>query len=108
MGCQVSALVDYPDLLEEKNGPVLKRLFAEDAIERAHQLLKAMGGSSGAYSHSQGKLLVQWGARMSDLFIGFPGIPLIREHVAKFIEGWCILGNDGFRWNISNIDEYRA
>ncbi|KAJ3045254.1 hypothetical protein HDV00_011126 [Rhizophlyctis rosea] len=64
---QVSSLVDYPDLLLKKNLHITKQLFAEDAITRSKQLLKAMGGSSGAYSHSQ-------------------GIPLVREHVTKFIE----------------------
>ncbi|KAI8927866.1 pyridoxal phosphate-dependent transferase [Entophlyctis helioformis] len=64
---QVSALVEYPDLMSEKNLPVTSAIFPVDAIQRAKELLKAMGGSSGAYSHSQ-------------------GIPLVRERVAQFIE----------------------
>ncbi|KAJ3089021.1 Alanine--glyoxylate aminotransferase 2, mitochondrial, partial [Physocladia obscura] len=50
---QVSALVDYPDLLAEKNDAVTKTLFAPDAIARAKKYLGAIG-STGAYSHSQG------------------------------------------------------
>lgn len=42
-------------------------MFPSDAIARATELLKSMGGSAGAYTHSQ-------------------GIPLIRQRVAEFIE----------------------
>ncbi|KND02133.1 uncharacterized protein SPPG_02627 [Spizellomyces punctatus DAOM BR117] len=64
---QVTSLVEYPELLDDKNISLTRQLFATDAIERAKSLLQAMGGSVGAYSHSQ-------------------GIPLVRENVAKFIE----------------------
>ncbi|KAI8824035.1 pyridoxal phosphate-dependent transferase [Fimicolochytrium jonesii] len=64
---QVAALIEYPNLLDAQHRDAIKGMFAPDAIERAQKLLKAMGGSVGAYTHSQ-------------------GIPLIRENVAKFIE----------------------
>uniref|UniRef100_H9G7S6 Alanine aminotransferase 1 n=1 Tax=Anolis carolinensis TaxID=28377 RepID=H9G7S6_ANOCA len=58
---QVSALCMYPDLLKDPN-------FPEDAKEKARRLLAACGGRSiGAYSAS-------------------PGIELIRQDVARFIE----------------------
>uniref|UniRef100_A0A803TC30 Alanine aminotransferase 1 n=2 Tax=Anolis carolinensis TaxID=28377 RepID=A0A803TC30_ANOCA len=58
---QVSALCMYPDLLKDPN-------FPEDAKEKARRLLAACGGDSiGAYSAS-------------------PGIDLIRQDVARFIE----------------------
>ncbi|KAJ3002358.1 hypothetical protein HKX48_002372, partial [Thoreauomyces humboldtii] len=62
---QVSALVEYPPLLKAENLSVTSKIFAKDAIERAKNLLKAIG-STGAYTHSQ-------------------GIPLIRQNVANFI-----------------------
>ncbi|KAF9916829.1 hypothetical protein BX616_002713 [Lobosporangium transversale] len=62
---QVASLVEYPDLLNDKNAELTSKLYPSDAIERAKLLLKHIG-SVGAYSHSQ-------------------GIPWIREHVAKFI-----------------------
>ncbi|TPX59081.1 hypothetical protein PhCBS80983_g02688 [Powellomyces hirtus] len=61
---QVAALTEYPDLLKSEHAA---KLFAPDAIARAKTLLAAIGGSTGAYTHSQ-------------------GIPLIRQNVAKFIE----------------------
>ncbi|EGF78436.1 hypothetical protein BATDEDRAFT_20287 [Batrachochytrium dendrobatidis JAM81] len=64
---QVSALCEYPDLMNAANLPVTSKIFAKDAIERAKELLTAMGGSTGAYTHSQ-------------------GIPLVRQRVAEFIE----------------------
>lgn len=69
---QVSALVEYPQLMEQP-------IFPSDAIERAKEVLKAMGGSVGAYSHSQ-------------------GIPLIRKRVAEFIEK-----RDGYPANPDDI-----
>jgi hypothetical protein len=48
------ALVDYPDLLSRENIQKTSTLFPQDAIQRAQFLLKAVGGSIGAYSHSQG------------------------------------------------------
>ncbi|KAJ1327105.1 hypothetical protein BSLG_010452 [Batrachochytrium salamandrivorans] len=64
---QVSALVEYPDLMSDKNMPLTSKMFASDAVLRAKELLTAMGGSSGAYTHSQ-------------------GIPIVRQRVAEFIE----------------------
>jgi hypothetical protein len=51
---QVAALVDFPDLLKAANLEHTKKLFPADAISRADLYLKAIGGSVGAYSHSQG------------------------------------------------------
>lgn len=59
---QLAALMEYPALAELAPG-----VFPEDVVQRAKQLQEEIG-SIGAYSHSQ-------------------GVPLIREHVAKFIEG---------------------
>lgn len=58
---QVAALVEYPELMKHTE------IFPIDAISRASELLHAMGGSVGAYSHSK-------------------GIPLIRERIADFIK----------------------
>lgn len=71
---QVSALVEFPPLMAETT------IFPADAILRAKELLAAMGGSVGAYSHSQ-------------------GIPLIRKRVAEFIEkrdGYPAIAEDIF------------
>lgn len=59
---QVAALMEYPALAELAPG-----VFPEDVVKRAKELQEEIG-SIGAYSHSQ-------------------GVPLIREHVAKFIQG---------------------
>lgn len=59
---QVAALMEYPPLVE-----LVKDKWPADVIERAQEL-QAEIGSIGAYSHSK-------------------GVPLIRKHVAKFIEG---------------------
>ncbi|KAJ3071838.1 hypothetical protein HDU98_004729 [Podochytrium sp. JEL0797] len=75
---QVSALVDFPDLLSEKNKPITSQLFASDAIERANSYLTTIG-STGAYSNSQ-------------------GVPAIRKEVAAFIEA-----RDGFPANPEHI-----
>ncbi|GAA5984397.1 hypothetical protein JCM10908_003332 [Rhodotorula pacifica] len=60
---QVSALCDYPDLLDHPSTP---SIFPSDAIARARSLIGDIG-STGAYSHSMGN-------------------PAIRKRVAKFIE----------------------
>ncbi|OSX58148.1 hypothetical protein POSPLADRAFT_1185013 [Postia placenta MAD-698-R-SB12] len=57
----VAALMEYPPLID-----IVKDKWPSDVIERAQQL-QAEIGSIGAYSHSK-------------------GIPLIRKHVAQFIE----------------------
>lgn len=54
--------MEYPPLVDLVRGK-----WPDDVIARAQQL-QAEIGSVGAYSHSQ-------------------GIPLIRKHVAQFIEG---------------------
>jgi len=58
--------------MDEEHIEFTKQIFPEDTIERAKALLQSMGGSSGAYSHSK-------------------GIPLVRKHVAEFIEGKKII-----------------
>ena len=63
---QVSALMEYPALMTTHKA-LGEQIFPADAIERATELLEAMGSSTGAYSHSQ-------------------GIPLVRQRVAEFIE----------------------
>ena len=69
---QVTALIEYPPLMKSK-------LFPEDTVTRAKELLDAMGGSCGAYSNSQ-------------------GIPLVRERIAKFIQD-----RDGYPANPKDI-----
>jgi alanine transaminase len=59
---QVAALTEYPELIKSATAA-----FPADAIARAQEILNEVG-SIGAYSHSQ-------------------GIPLIRKHVAAFIQG---------------------
>ncbi|OBZ66458.1 putative alanine aminotransferase, mitochondrial [Grifola frondosa] len=58
---QVAALMEYPPLIELVSGK-----WPQDVIDRAKELQTEIG-SIGAYSHSK-------------------GVPLIRKHVAKFIE----------------------
>ncbi|KAJ3998678.1 transaminase [Lentinula boryana] len=70
---QLAALMEYPALAELAPG-----VFPDDVAQRAKQL-QAEIGSIGAYSHSQ-------------------GVPLIREHVAKFIEE-----RDGYPSDPKNI-----
>ncbi|KAG0140471.1 hypothetical protein CROQUDRAFT_357155 [Cronartium quercuum f. sp. fusiforme G11] len=60
---QVACLTEYPELMDK---PEASALFPTDVIERAKLLLGAIG-SVGAYSHSK-------------------GVPLIRQHVAEFLE----------------------
>jgi len=57
--------------MDDEHIEFTKQFFPKDTIERAKALLESMGGSSGAYSHSK-------------------GIPLVRKHVAEFIEGIII------------------
>lgn len=59
---QIAALMEYRDL---KN--LAPDVFPQDVIARADELWAEIG-SIGAYSHSQ-------------------GVPLIRKHVAEFIQG---------------------
>ncbi len=54
--------MEYPPLVD-----IVKDVWPSDVIERAQELQTEIG-SIGAYSHSK-------------------GVPLIRKHVAKFIEG---------------------
>lgn len=60
---QVAALTEYPALIDS---PLATQLFPQDAIDRARSLLSDIG-SVGAYTHSK-------------------GVPIIRQHVAEFIE----------------------
>jgi alanine transaminase len=55
---QVIALTEYPDLMNAANLPLTSKIFPPDAIARAKEFLAAVGGSVGAYSHSQGRLLL--------------------------------------------------
>ncbi|KAF9068317.1 transaminase [Rhodocollybia butyracea] len=70
---QLAALMEYPALAELAPG-----VFPADVVKRAKQLQEEIG-SIGAYSHSQ-------------------GVPLIREHVAQFIQE-----RDGFPSDPKNI-----
>mmetsp|Transcript_42855 Transcript_42855/g.46543 ORF Transcript_42855/g.46543 Transcript_42855/m.46543 type:complete len:586 (-) Transcript_42855:241-1998(-) len=64
---QVLALVDLPDA-DGVDHPDATKLFPIDAIRRAKEIKKGMGGSgSGAYSHSK-------------------GLPLFREDVVGFLQ----------------------
>ncbi|KAI5474181.1 hypothetical protein MNV49_003985 [Pseudohyphozyma bogoriensis] len=60
---QISALTEYPDLIDN---PAAASLFPSDAIRRAKDLISEIQ-STGAYSHSM-------------------GVPSIRKRIAKFIE----------------------
>jgi alanine transaminase len=70
---QLAALMEYPALADLAPG-----VFPDDVVQRAKELQEEIG-SIGAYSHSQ-------------------GVPLIREHVAKFIEE-----RDGYPSDPKNI-----
>ena len=76
---QVIALTEYPDLMNSENIEHTLKLFPADAVARARKYLDAIGGSTGAYSHSQ-------------------GIPLVRKGVANFIEQ-----RDGHKANADDI-----
>jgi alanine transaminase len=58
--------MEYPELAD-----LAPQAFPKDVIARAKELSEEIG-SIGAYSHSQ-------------------GVPLIRKHVAQFIEGTSAL-----------------
>lgn len=66
---QVISLLEYPALMEE-HIEVARKIYPEDAIERAQKLYREIG-SVGAYTHSK-------------------GILGIRKNVAKYIEGESI------------------
>ncbi|KAJ2716543.1 alanine transaminase [Coemansia sp. D1744] len=76
---QVSALMEYTDLLAPENIDVTRKLFPEDAIERAKRNLSYVGNAAGAYTQSL-------------------GVQEIRENVARFIEQ-----RDGFPADSNNI-----
>ena len=64
---QVLAILEYPEILRVGHNELASlNLFSRDALERAERLLNDIGGSIGAYSHSQ-------------------GVPGIRQTVADFI-----------------------
>lgn len=52
---QVLALCDLPDECGVDH-PKVSEMFPADAIERAREIKEALGGSTGAYTHSQGPL----------------------------------------------------
>lgn len=78
---KVSSLIENPDLLKPQVRSIVSQLYPADTVARAVSLLADMGGSSGAYSHSQ-------------------GIPTIRKHVAQMIHGklnvFLKIERDGF------------
>lgn len=80
---QVAALTEYPRILSDNviPEPAFSKLFPADARRRAQELLEEFG-STGAYSHSKGGLIV-------------------RKHVAEFIEGESALFDDAFRYQKS-------
>ncbi|KAI9312944.1 pyridoxal phosphate-dependent transferase [Dichotomocladium elegans] len=64
---QVASLTENPELLDPKNQELVAQLYPEDAIARARTLMKMVGQSTGAYSHSM-------------------GVTGIRQTVARFLE----------------------
>ncbi|KAJ1893565.1 alanine transaminase [Kickxella alabastrina] len=76
---QVTALMEYSDLLSPGMIETTRKLFPEDAIERARHNLSFVGGTPGAYTHSL-------------------GIFEVRQNVARFIEQ-----RDGFPANPNDI-----
>ncbi|KAJ1723197.1 alanine transaminase [Coemansia erecta] len=76
---QVSALMEYADLLGPEMIETTRKLFPEDAIERARRNLSYVGNAAGAYTHSL-------------------GIHEVRQNVARFIEE-----RDGFPASADNI-----
>eukprot|EP00566_Odontella_aurita_P012515 CAMPEP_0113546442 /NCGR_PEP_ID=MMETSP0015_2-20120614/11807_1 /TAXON_ID=2838 /ORGANISM="Odontella" /LENGTH=498 /DNA_ID=CAMNT_0000446895 /DNA_START=213 /DNA_END=1710 /DNA_ORIENTATION=+ /assembly_acc=CAM_ASM_000160 len=52
---QVLSLCDLPDECGVDH-PKASEMFPADAVERAREIKKALGGSTGAYTHSQGPL----------------------------------------------------
>jgi len=75
---QVASLLEVPELLEPSKRPLVEKLYAPDAIQRA-SILRDHIGSIGAYSHSQ-------------------GIAYVRQTVANFIQA-----RDGFPSNPDHI-----
>ncbi|KAJ2005217.1 alanine transaminase [Coemansia thaxteri] len=76
---QVSALMEYTDLLSPQMIDTTRKLFPEDAIERARRNLSFIGNAVGAYTHSL-------------------GIFEVRQDVARFIES-----RDGFPSNPDHV-----
>ncbi|KAJ2814317.1 alanine transaminase [Coemansia erecta] len=76
---QVSALMEYTDLLSPEMIEATRKLFPEDAIERAKRNLSYVGNAAGAYTQSL-------------------GVYEVRENVARFIEQ-----RDGFPADPNNI-----
>ncbi|KAJ2724283.1 alanine transaminase [Coemansia sp. Benny D115] len=76
---QVSALMDYTDLLSPEMIDTTRKLFPADAIERAQRNLSYVHNAAGAYTHSL-------------------GIFEVRQSVARFIEE-----RDGFPANPNHI-----
>ncbi|KAJ2097382.1 alanine transaminase, partial [Coemansia sp. S100] len=76
---QVSALMEYTDLLSPQMIDTTRKLFPEDAIERARRNLSYVGNAVGAYTQSL-------------------GIYEVRQDVARFIEE-----RDGFPSSPDNI-----
>ena len=73
---QVMALCDCPMLLDN---PEAERLFATDALDRARQLVSAMPGGTGAYSHSQGLLNIR--QDVADFIARRDGFPAHPSHI---------------------------
>ncbi|KAI8147895.1 pyridoxal phosphate-dependent transferase [Fennellomyces sp. T-0311] len=63
---QVVSLCENPELLSPEKEAIVSQLYPADALARAKQILKDIGSSIGAYSHSQ-------------------GVPALRRTVAQFI-----------------------
>ncbi|KAJ2636238.1 alanine transaminase [Coemansia sp. RSA 1286] len=76
---QVSALMEYADLLSPAMIDTTRKLFPADAIERARRNLSYVGNAAGAYTHSL-------------------GVYEVRQNVARFIEQ-----RDGFPANPDHI-----
>lgn len=51
---QVVSILQYPELLQNKDILIKSKIFKKDALERAKILLDNIGGSVGAYTSSQG------------------------------------------------------
>ncbi|KAJ2491571.1 alanine transaminase [Coemansia sp. RSA 2052] len=73
---QVSALMEYTDLLSPQMIDTTRKLFPEDAIERARRNLAYVGNAVGAYTQSLGILEVRQDvARFIEERDGFPSNP---------------------------------
>jgi alanine transaminase len=64
---QVTSLLEYPQLLDADKSQYVSKLYPQDVLDRAREMLEACDGNIGGYSHSQ-------------------GIPFIRQHVADFLQ----------------------